>query len=327
MEFSPIIFLTGHRKSGTSVFHRLFDGYPEVTVYPVDLSFLYAYFPAFTENRYVDAFELRKRLCLVIARSLQCHASYLEKRGFCFDRFAKSVESKLSDEEMRDRFAVLRAVQSSWMNFNRETASKPFVVKETSQSIFFSIFREKDCRTKMITVIRDPRDNYAALKAGVAGYYSKMGEGDLVTLASLINRCRMDFLSALANEAAYPEDFMALKFENLVNRPESEMRSVADFLKLPYDPVLIYPTESGEEYKGNSHEGTRFSGLSSRNVSRWRSRISEEEAKVIEYWMRDVMEKFSYEPTYSEIDAQNAFSRFYEWYNTRYFYKDSFQQK
>ena len=45
-----LFILTGHRKSGTSMFHRLFDGHPDINLYPVDLSILYAYFPCFTSD-------------------------------------------------------------------------------------------------------------------------------------------------------------------------------------------------------------------------------------------------------------------------------------
>ena len=39
------IFLTGHRKSGTTLLKSLIDGHPDINVYPTDLTLLYAYFP------------------------------------------------------------------------------------------------------------------------------------------------------------------------------------------------------------------------------------------------------------------------------------------
>ena len=32
---------------------------------------------------------------------------------------------------------------------------------------------------KMLQIIRDPRDNYAAIKAGVSSYYKKIGENEM----------------------------------------------------------------------------------------------------------------------------------------------------
>ena len=45
-----IIFLTGHRKSGTSLLQRLFDNHPDIDVYPTDLTLFYNYFPYYTMN-------------------------------------------------------------------------------------------------------------------------------------------------------------------------------------------------------------------------------------------------------------------------------------
>jgi len=45
-----IFFITGHRKSGTSLLNKLFDNHEELNVYPTDISILYAFFPQFSER-------------------------------------------------------------------------------------------------------------------------------------------------------------------------------------------------------------------------------------------------------------------------------------
>ena len=44
------IFITGHRKSGTTLLSNLFDGHEDFAVYPTDLSLMYAYFPYFNKS-------------------------------------------------------------------------------------------------------------------------------------------------------------------------------------------------------------------------------------------------------------------------------------
>ena len=39
------IFLTGHRKSGTTLLKSLLDGHPKISSYPTDLTLMYSYFP------------------------------------------------------------------------------------------------------------------------------------------------------------------------------------------------------------------------------------------------------------------------------------------
>ena len=66
----PIIFVCGHRKGGTSMFHNLFDGHSEVCVYPVDLNILYGYFPQFTQGTFSTQ-QLINRLDRVIFKDLE----------------------------------------------------------------------------------------------------------------------------------------------------------------------------------------------------------------------------------------------------------------
>ena len=56
---SKIILLTGHRKSGTSMLHRLFDGHPTVNNYPVDIS-LYGLFTENNKFKYIK--DIKKKI-------------------------------------------------------------------------------------------------------------------------------------------------------------------------------------------------------------------------------------------------------------------------
>jgi len=177
---------------------------------------------------------------------------------------------------------------------------------------------------RVIQIIRDPRDNYAAIKTGVAKYYADMGEGDKESLASVINRARMDLLVAKQLISATAPWFTTVRFEDLVSSPGKEMRRLAEFCGIQFDSVLEHPTLLGEPYGGNSHEGKHLSGISNANVGRWTERISEFEVGVIEFWMSDVMKTWGYPITIESKEAVDAFSEFYNWYNCRYFYYDSF---
>ena len=49
---NKLLFLTGHRKSGTTMFANLFDGHDDFLVYPSDICLLYAYFPYFIKQKF-----------------------------------------------------------------------------------------------------------------------------------------------------------------------------------------------------------------------------------------------------------------------------------
>ena len=74
-------------------------------------------------------------------------------------------------------------------------------------------------------------------------------------------------------------------------------------------------------------DGKDFNGISSEHVGKWKQRISEKEAMIIEFWLDDIMRLWGYESEFGYKDRQSAFSEFYDWYNSKYFYHDSFSKK
>ena len=323
----PLVILTGHRKSGTSVFHRLFDGVNSVNLYPTDLAVLYAYFSCFTSKKSLSNNDLKERLIYVVESSME----YSVKQGLGLTEkrhFLNIFKSEIQKINIRDKSDVIYSICNSWLKSKEVRANATrFIVKETSQSIFFEDYIKEFPQLKMISLIRDPRDNYAAISAGVKQYYSKLGENDFKSLSSLINRARMDLTSAKINQENYPNSFMAVRFEDLVKDTRATMESISNFLSIDFEESMLSPDISGKSYKGNNFEGLMFSGVSDQNIGKWKARISIESAKVIEYWMADVMDYWNYDLEFSLVDSQIEFSKFYEKYNCEYFYHDSFAGK
>jgi hypothetical protein len=321
------IFLTGHRKSGTTLLRALFDNYERATTYPTDVGLLYAYFPCFTGNAGNSNETLRERASLVIRRSLDATNATAGRKA-SVDKILASFWQQLGNGDLRRRSSVLDALGRAWCEHEGlDPDSATVVFKETSQAIFFDEIKADLPSLKMIHLLRDPRDNYAALKVGVANYYAALGENELMTLASLINRCRMDMIAARINVKLYPEAFLPIKFEDLVHQPKEALDKACRFLGWEFRDSMLSPTILGKPTSGNSHEGKTFSGINSSHAGAWRERISAAEAKVIEYWCEREMRSWGYEPAFSEAETQAEFARFYAWYNCQYFYSDSFSKR
>ena len=60
-----ILFITGHRKSGTTLLNSLLDDVDGMCVYPHDLTLLYAYHPYFNNKKYSYSFK-KKRINKII---------------------------------------------------------------------------------------------------------------------------------------------------------------------------------------------------------------------------------------------------------------------
>ena len=62
------LFITGHRKSGTTFFCSLLDNHPSLCVYPFDLTILYAYYPQYIKKN-IALKKKKKYLISLILRS------------------------------------------------------------------------------------------------------------------------------------------------------------------------------------------------------------------------------------------------------------------
>ena len=320
-KIKKIIFLTGHRKSGTTLLHRLFDNHHGIDVYPDDLGYFYAYFPYYTEKYKNNKEKLINRIVkifLTLSRFDSYNKNYNKKN---VKESISRLEKSLLKINLLSKKQVFFTIVREWYNLTNNENKGILLVKETSQSMFFKEFKEYFPNFHMVNLIRDPRDNYASIKSGIKNYYSKMGEDEISSLTSTIFRARQDLISAKINKKN--NSYLNIKYENLVTKPRATMKRLTEFLQIDYDSCLIEPTILGTPYKGNNFSKL-LKGIDEGNINNWRKRISKDECCVIEYFMHDVMNEWGYKLEYSLEFSERIFSKFYEKMNSKYFYKNSF---
>ncbi|MEE9250282.1 MAG: sulfotransferase [Alphaproteobacteria bacterium] len=326
-EIATPVFLGGHRKSGTSMFLRLFDGHPQLLVYPQDINVLYAYFPVFVEGEY-GVEERRKRLSRVIFEEL---VETLDRNDVT-DRidvaeFRDRFFAKLDDNRLDKMRHILDTLLEAFRETIRSPATGPAVIKETSIEIYGSELFTWYPNSKFTHLLRDPRDVYAALRAGTKGYYSQFGDNEKTLLSSFLHRGLLGMkLAALNRERFGPERYAICRFEDVVSDPEQELTRICTFIGVDFDERLLVPTVLGAPTRGNSHDKIDLYEISNRNVGRWRERITPEEAMVIEFHFGDLMESFGYKREFATHDTMDAAANFYKFSNYKYFFFDRFAE-
>lgn len=321
------VFLGGHRKSGTTMLLNLFDGHQQCCVYPTDLSVLYGYFPAYTAGNYsID--ERLDRLDLVIFQTLKrFQKRFSLSECLPVDEMRKHFFSNLDKSALDQIDVIIRQIISSYRYVTKQNIEdRPYVfIKETSLEIHAQKLGAAFPGSKFIILIRDPRDNYGALRAGVDKHYSKFGETEKHILASLLHRAGLSMRLTDANiQALGGEFFQTVFFEQLVTNTKQALSDVQTFLGLEWHDCLLRPTVMGQGTAGNNYDDEKFREVTSKNVGRWRERITEFEAQVIEFHMAEVMGRWGYRLDYPFLESARSASEFYNWTNNRYFYKDSF---
>jgi len=201
------------------------------------------------------------------------------------------------------------------------------LIKETSIEIYAREIFEWFPNARFLHLVRDPRDNFAALKAGVATYYAEMGEDEKQTLASLIYRTRLGLEMGKVNASRYGlEAYRFVNFNQLVKNVDLIMEELSAFLGIEFTDSLFKPTRLGQPFRGNNFDGNKFSQVSNKNVDRWKERISEDEAQIIEFHLGPLMIEFDYTLSFSREECSDMAADFYKWENYKYFYSDRFEK-
>lgn len=314
------IFIGGHRRSGTTLFIYLLDGHPQLATFPVDSGFFYAYFPQYEDPAYSNEDRI-KRIVEFCYRNFEEQVEMLDpvkKHGFPFEKLYNCFRAKASQGAFTSK-EMLAAMLSAFQEVsggNGSVNNKRWVEKTTSSEIYAKYIFDWFPKAQFIHIVRDPRDNYASLKSGWNVRYGQRNDDPRYMLQSMIDRGRLGVELAGHNEKRYGESrYLIIKYEDLVADTKKQMMKICDFLKIEYNDCLLKPTVLGMPWKGNNFKGDQFDKPSVTNVNRWKDRISEHEAKVIEYYFSDLMHDFGYKPSFKIEECVDSAVEHYKWHN------------
>lgn len=312
-------FIGGHRRGGTTLFLNLLEGHPQLSVFPVDSGFFYAYYPVYESPKYSN----EDRINRIIEFSYGNIREEIEKVDdknrvqFPFEALYQNFQENATKGNFTPKEMLLAMVSAYQQTYNKDiTTHIRWVEKTTSSEIYAKYIFEWFPKSKFIHLIRDPRDNYSSLKSGWDIRYKARNDDPRRLLQSMIDRGKIGLELAKYNMERYGDKhYLVFKFEELVANPKAVMHRVCQYLEIEYADCLLRPTICGQLWEGNSFDGLGFIAPSSRNVNRWRERITEDEAKVIEYYFREIMEYFGYQPVFDINECVDAAVEHYKWYN------------
>lgn len=66
-------------------------------------------------------------------------------------------------------------------------------------------------------------------------------------------------------EKRYPKNYHLLKFEDLVNEPEKNIRQLCDFLDIEFQPEMLHPRMAASSYRSDAAVG-----FDKRTLVRWK---------------------------------------------------------
>jgi hypothetical protein len=137
---------------------------------------------------------------------------------------------------------------------------------------------------KILHVLRDPRDNYVALKRMMdEAEYRGIGYQPTNFMR---DRLLASLESAYANVDKYPGQYRLVYYEQLIREGEPVIREIAAWLGLGWHEALLIPSYGGELWRGNSLAPDlkdRLKPFDQRPIGRWKDSLSEQEVIMLEW--------------------------------------------
>ncbi len=317
------ILIGGHRKSGTTLLVSLLDSHPELCTYPGDSGFFYYSHPYSEMNNHDGSQCIEQVIKTCIETAL---ATQLKSLGpgnadlINIHDMIHSFRNMLSPNDALQPWKRLIALNKAFAhaNISKQTYFKSWIHKSTYTEMYADMLFDWQPNFHLIHVVRDPRDNYAAIKAGWQKHYSRFTESVNMLLQSVLDRCLLSHRLALIGPELYGSNrYLVIRHEDLTNSPKQILEKICDFIGISFHKCLLQPTILGYPWKGNNHDKIEFNGISTINNGRWQERIDEEEACILEFYFKDTMDKLGYDRIFSSLHTAKAASKFYIWQESR----------
>lgn len=313
-------FIGGHRKTGTTMLLALLDGHPQLNTFPADSGFFYAYFPPYESDKYTDEERIERiiQFCYGNLEEELDKVGINKQQDFPLHHLHEVFREMASIAGKITTPVILQLMLEAYRKCSKADTSHHirWVEKTSSSDIYASYIFKWFPDAKFIHLVRDPRDNYASLKSGWKKKYSNRADNVGFLRQSMIERGKLTYELARLNLERYGCDrYMVLKFEDLTADPKKELINIASFLGIDFDESMLKPTVCGSLWDGNNFDGLRFQGPFVGNVNRWRERIDDEEAMLIENYFKDIMDYYGYKRVFNLGNTVDAAVKQYIWYN------------
>ena len=303
---APIAFLVAKDRSGTTLLQTMLDSHPNIC--------------APLESRFVLHLKSKYQGKVIWNESL--------KAQFVKDLFKEQkmvLFWELDIDALNQRLAILpenttygevcKQVYISSKSFHKKETAKLIVDKNPIYAIMIPLLQEVYPDAKFIHLIRDYRGNVSSIRNLYKGAsIKKLGLGWVMTNSEIEK-----------SKETQPENFITLRYEDLLDNPKGELERLTHYFNLEFHPDMLtyneriakaisaYVNRSPNEKVRKVREigiATVHKNLSKPIVNsfkdKWKETLSKEEIETLEKYCGRFAERYQYNPTTSIVSkAEN----------------------
>lgn len=309
------VFVSGLRKSGTSMVKNLLDGHPELFVYPPNEVHFFRYSEHDAaikdkQGRESDPAALLDRLANIqFVQRMNDDSSSDYRPQIDLEQFNNSVSGRTPSSFPEVYEALFESMANASSHFDCDLDEQRPASKTVLDTEFFPELREWFPDLKFLYVLRNPYGHFASARNSMRLQSGSSEGSDMGLLSdpypfigSELRRMELSYHLARKFERLYPDQFSIVLYDDILEAPEETLRDVASFLEIDYHEKMTNPTVCGEPWGGNSWYAEAFEGIDPSPLDHWMDDISAGEIRVINDLFSDVFDTFSFD----RIDADKS---------------------
>jgi protein-tyrosine sulfotransferase len=295
MKHSPIFILGCHR-SGTSLLRSMLDGHPDLNVVPIESHYFehsgyrVAYPLRFQEkdpDRDPSAFISSAKTALESYDHPTSLSADVQASGIfdvpAFQERMKAGGQEDGPERMEIYFRAL--LEAAGLSVQEEGA---WVEKSVEHFEFLPLLKRWFPSARFVHILRNPYANMVSLR----NFRSR--RGNFPFLPPLVDTLRWHRYHWQRWDEWMDEHF-TVRYEDFLEDPERQMKSLMEHLGLPFDPVLLKPSFLGREWKGNRSSGEGLKGVSADRKDAWKEEITPVELRLVNRGLYDLIGATGYD--------------------------------
>jgi hypothetical protein len=224
----PIFFIMGRPRSGTTLLSTLFDAHPNVKI-PPEFPIMLPLYQRFRKVKNWDEAAIRQFVGFIFQHNVFIHRT-LENLKIDREEFTAGLLKMQGKGTIRD---FLKAVNASGYSLFPKEEILMIGDKNPVYSIYTKRFMKIFPDARFVCIIRDYRDNFVSMR--------KLADLKLEAPSLVLQVYRWKYVARLflACREKHPDRFHLIRYEDLVEKPETVMQDICAFLGLPYEPSVF----------------------------------------------------------------------------------------
>ncbi len=270
-------FIIGSGRSGNTLLRSILSGNPDISIPPESyrIPFAIKRFHIFSNRNW------EKVVSEVLSEFENC------KEFYTWDIELTDVSKRLEtiSESKRTLSNIFDELFCAYSE-KHYPASKIWGDKTPLNTLYLDWIGSVFPNSKFIHLIRDGRD--------VVSSYLKMGRYN--TLLEAANRWIKSIELAKSFGSKVNENYMEIRYEDLVAKPEEIIKKVCDFLEIVYESEMLDHTKQVEKLgdTDKEHHSNLSKPISSDSIGKWKRNLSETDQRSITKLLRIHLQSLGY---------------------------------